>query len=80
MLPRVAWFIFALIVSEPACAQEGPTLRVGLLRFGTVAWEIDTIRYHGLDLTRGITVAPMEFASNEAAKVGSEQELLPNTR
>lgn len=69
MLFRIAWFILTLALIVPAGAEESQTVRVGLLRFGTVAWEIDTIRQHGLDRKHGITVAPMEFASNEAAKV-----------
>jgi NitT/TauT family transport system substrate-binding protein len=69
MLFRIAWFILALIVFEPAGAQEGQTIRVGLLRFGTVAWEIDTVRHEGLDRKHGIVLVPVDFASNEAAKV-----------
>jgi NitT/TauT family transport system substrate-binding protein len=69
MCLRIAWFILALIVLGPAQAQDDRGLRVGLLRFGTVAWEIDALRHHGLDRKHGITVVPIEFASNEAAKV-----------
>src|SRR5215218_8830370 len=69
MCLRVAWLILALIVLGPAKAQDDRTIRVGLLRFGTVAWEIDTMRHHGLDRKHGIAVSPVEFASNEAAKV-----------
>jgi NitT/TauT family transport system substrate-binding protein len=66
---RAAWFIFAVFILQPAWAQEHHALRVGLLKFGTVSWEIDTIRHHGLDRKHGIAVTPVEFASNEAAKV-----------
>jgi NitT/TauT family transport system substrate-binding protein len=69
MCLRVAWLILALIVWGPAKAQDDRTIRVGLLRFGTVAWEIDTMRHHQLDRKHGIAVTPVEFASNEAAKV-----------
>jgi len=69
MLLRITWFILALIVLVPAKAQEQRSIKVGLLRFGTVAWEIDTIRSQGLDHRHGIAVVPVEFASNEAAKV-----------
>jgi NitT/TauT family transport system substrate-binding protein len=69
MLFRIAWFILALIALEPALAQEDQTVRVGVLRFGTVAWEIDTIRHEGLARQRAINLTPVEFASNEAAKV-----------
>jgi NitT/TauT family transport system substrate-binding protein len=66
---RIAWFILALLVLAPAQAQDDRVIRTGLLGFGTVAWEIDTIRHHGLDRKHAITVVPVEFASNEAAKV-----------
>jgi NitT/TauT family transport system substrate-binding protein len=69
MLLRITWFILAVIALGPATAQEDQAIRIGLLRFGTVAWEIDTIRHHGLDRRHGIAVIPTEFASNEAAKV-----------
>ncbi len=69
MLFRIAWFMLAWLVCGSAGAQENPAVRIGLLRFGTVAWEIDTIRRHGLDRKHGIAATPLEFASNEAAKV-----------
>jgi len=69
MLFRIAWFIFALVIFGPAFAQESRPIRIGLLRFGTVAWEIDTLRHQGLDRKHGIVVVPVELASNEAAKV-----------
>jgi NitT/TauT family transport system substrate-binding protein len=69
MFFRAAWFILSLLVLEPALAQEHQAVKIGLLKFGTVSWEIDTIRYHGLDHRHGIAVTPVEFASNEAAKV-----------
>lgn len=69
MLLRFAWFILVLVMCDPAFAQEAHSLRIGVLRFGTVAWEIDTIRHEGFDRQHGLTLAPVEFASNEAAKV-----------
>ncbi|MGF9757947.1 ABC transporter substrate-binding protein [Microvirga sp. 0TCS3.31] len=69
MLFRIIWFILALSVLNSAKAQGQDSIKVGLLRFGTVAWEINTIRHHGLDRRHGIAVVPVEFASNEAAKV-----------
>ena len=35
--------VFALSV------QAQPTVRVGVLKFGTVNWEIDVIKHHQLD-------------------------------
>jgi NitT/TauT family transport system substrate-binding protein len=69
MLLRIAWFILVLVGFESALAQEGQTIRVGMLRFGTVTWEIDTLRHEGLDRKYGLTLIPVEFVSNEGAKV-----------
>ena len=69
MFLKIICFILALIVFGPAAAQDNQAIRIGLLRFGTVAWEIDVIRHHELDRRHGIVVIPTEFASNEAAKV-----------
>ena len=66
---RLICLIIVLIASVPGTAGEMPTIKIGLLRFGTVAWELDTIRHHGLDRKHGIMATPMEFATNEAAKV-----------
>ena len=69
MFFRAAWFILTVLIFEPVWAQEHQAIRIGLLKFGTVSWEIDTVRHHGLDRKHGIAVTPVEFASNEAAKV-----------
>ena len=38
-------------------------LRLGLQKTGTVSWEIDTIRRHGLDARHGVALAVTELAS-----------------
>ena len=44
-------------------------LRLGLQKTGTVLWEIETIRRHGLDTTHGVALQVTEFASPEAARI-----------
>jgi NitT/TauT family transport system substrate-binding protein len=44
-------------------------VRLGLVKFGTVAWEADVIRHHALDQANGIRLSVAEFATNEAAKI-----------
>ncbi len=46
-----------------------PTIRVGVLRFGTVSWEIDVIRHHGLDAVENIALESMELATAQATQV-----------
>lgn len=62
----------ALLLS-PLCAalpaRAVPVVSVGTLRFGSVAWELDVMRTHGLDASNGISVAPVEFAAAQATQV-----------
>jgi NitT/TauT family transport system substrate-binding protein len=54
----------------PAARAAGPlTVRVGMLRFGTVAWELDVIRRRGFDRAHGIEIQAQEFASGPASQV-----------
>jgi len=46
-----------------------PPIRIGVLRFGTVSWELDVIRRHGLDRAQGIDIQPVEFAAAQATQV-----------
>jgi NitT/TauT family transport system substrate-binding protein len=59
-------------LSMPAALSHAagvPTVRVGVLRFGTVSWELDVIKRHGLDAANGIAVEPVEFAGAVATQV-----------
>ena len=44
LLVAVAW-----LGAGPARAEPLPVVRIGVLKFGTVNWELDVIRRHGLD-------------------------------
>ena len=44
-------------------------IRIGVLRYGTVSWEIDVIRHHALDAAASIAIAPVELAAAQAAQV-----------
>jgi NitT/TauT family transport system substrate-binding protein len=46
-----------------------PPIRVGVLRFGTVSWELEVIRHHALDVAANVALAPMELATAQAAQV-----------
>ncbi len=45
------------------------TVRIGVLRFGTVSWEMDVIRRHGLDAAHGVAMEAVEFADASATQV-----------
>src|SRR5262245_43545745 len=57
----------AFLAPEPALAAD--TVRLALQKTGTLAWEIDVARAHGLDSAAGITIASTELASPEAGKI-----------
>ena len=69
-LSRRALLLSSLAVSAaPAARAQAPAVRVGTLRYGSVAWELDVMRTHGLDSAAGFTLAPAEFAAAQAAQV-----------
>jgi NitT/TauT family transport system substrate-binding protein len=65
MLPQL---LFAA-VAGPAAAAPIPPIRLGVLRFGTVSWEVDVMRHHGLDTAAQIAIEPVELAAPQAAQV-----------
>ena len=57
-----------------ATAAAGPVraaapIRIGVLKFGTVSWELDVIREHGFDTEAGISIAPVALATSQATQV-----------
>jgi NitT/TauT family transport system substrate-binding protein len=57
----------AMLWSLPALAAD--QLRVGVLKFGTVNWELDTIQRNRLDQRHGFDLAVLALASDQATKV-----------
>jgi NitT/TauT family transport system substrate-binding protein len=69
-LNRRALFGAALCAAaSPLSAAPARPVRIGVLRFGTVAWELDAIRHHRLDEAEGVAVEPVELAAAQAAQV-----------
>src|SRR5699024_10818349 len=72
------------LVSVPASAAGGaaedkPLLRVGVLEFGTVSWEMDTVQRLGLAQKHGVRLKVIPLASKNALKValqGQEVDLI----
>lgn len=50
-------------------ASAASSARVGVLRYGTVSWEIDVIRHHGLDEAAKVSIIPVDFAAPQATQV-----------
>ncbi|MBP1888214.1 ABC transporter substrate-binding protein [Sinorhizobium mexicanum] len=54
----------------PALANPAvPKIRVGVLKFGTVNWELDTIKYNKFDAANGIDLEVVYFAGEDATNV-----------
>ena len=70
---RCAALVLAL-ASWAAAAQDLGTIKVGVLEFGTVNWELDVIRHHGLDKERGFVLEVQGFGSGEATNVALQGE------
>ena len=62
------------LAAWPAGAQDLGTVKVGVLEFGTVNWELDVIKHHGLDRARGFTLEVQAFASGQATNVALQGE------
>jgi len=66
----VAFLILALASSTVAHAEDLKTVKVGVLKFGTVSWVLDTIEANGLDKAEGIELDVTPLASTQATTVG----------
>ncbi|MCL6707917.1 ABC transporter substrate-binding protein [Pseudomonas sp. R2.Fl] len=67
---RIALLLLAALCMQAAGqAAAAEVVRVGVLKFGTVSWELDTIKRHKLDEKHGITVDVQAFASEDATNV-----------
>ena len=63
----IAFAVAAFLAVTAANAAE--RIRVGVLKFGTVNWEIDTIRHFELDKANGIEIDVLPLAGNEATRI-----------
>ena len=59
--------VFALIFCFQAKAME--PLTIGVLKFGTVRWELDVIQHHGLASKRGLEVNVLPLGGKNAVNV-----------
>lgn len=50
-------------------ALAAEKVRAGVLKFGTVSWELDTIKEHGFDAANGIELEVVDFAGEDATNV-----------
>ncbi|ALG73357.1 ABC transporter substrate-binding protein [Azospirillum thiophilum] len=67
LLAAAALLSFA--AARPVRAAERPVIRAGVLKFGTVSWELDTVRANRFDEAAGIELRLVELAGNPATQV-----------
>ena len=68
---RVLGFALAAVIALAAqtSAAVADRIRVAVQRTGTLAWELDVIRTHGLDRKLDLAIEAVELASTEAGKI-----------
>lgn len=66
------WFRLAAIAAAALVATEAGAadrIRLAVQRTGTLAWELDIIKAHGLDRKADLDIQRIELASTEAGKI-----------
>ncbi|MDP7233353.1 MAG: ABC transporter substrate-binding protein [Alphaproteobacteria bacterium] len=59
----------ALFGNLGGAGAEPPTVKLGILQFGTVNWEIDVIEHHGLDHKHGVVLDARRMANKNATAI-----------
>lgn len=59
----------ALALLPIPLARANEKVRIGVLKFGTVNWELDTIKHNGLDAKNGVDLDVQFFAGEDASNV-----------
>jgi NitT/TauT family transport system substrate-binding protein len=58
-----------LFASAATCAHAADRIRIAVQKTGTLAWELEIIKVHGLDKKAGLDIQITELASTEAGKI-----------
>ena len=66
LLGVAAIVLFSATPARDGSSAELETVRIGVLKFGTVNWELDVIRHHGL--AEGIRLDVVELAGKPATR------------
>jgi NitT/TauT family transport system substrate-binding protein len=72
LLRRILRLAGSLLVSLTVLAQQpalAGTVRIGVLKFGTVSWELEVIKAHGLDRSENVDLRTVELANTNATAV-----------
>ena len=58
-----------VVFAGATSATAGDRIRLAVQKTGTLAWELDVIKTHGLDRKLDLVIEPIELASTEAGKI-----------
>lgn len=61
--------ILLLSVSAFSAASADDVVRVGVLKYGTVNWELKSMQHHGLDKANDFTLEIVPFAGGDATRI-----------
>lgn len=78
---RLIGFVLMTVCAAGAFAAERAVLRVGVLQFGTVSWELETMQRAGLAAREGVDIRIVALALKDAANValqGGEVDVIAN--
>lgn len=79
MIRQIVAIAAALTIGTAQAGAETPSLRVAVLKFGTVNWELDTIAHEGFDAEQGFELDVRGMAGSAAAQVafqGGEADVI----
>lgn len=69
LAPTLLLLTVCLLAAVPGRAPAADVVRVAVLKFGTVNWELDVVRAHGLDRAHGFELEVLPLAGKNATSV-----------
>ena len=70
MVPALSLALaLAMTLATATDAAAADRIRVAVQRTGTLSWELDVLKAHGLDRKLDLAIEPLELASTEAGKI-----------
>lgn len=65
----ISALILAVVAPSAPRAEEAPTVKVAVLKFGTVNWLLNTVQHYGLDKKHSVTLEVLPLAGGAATAV-----------
>ncbi len=65
----LSMIFFTVLGGDQVKADDSAKIRIGVLAFGTVNWELNTIKFHGLDRENGVELEVTKFSGKNASAI-----------